>query len=114
MSLLECFTSPSTKFLTGLKTEQPFGNDLRSRRVSRIPINSPLAFNEILRDGLSSSAAGARSKMAADTYADLEISAPIGYRVMPNEVYKTTIRKDLLPRGEAEWWPSMKPRIFEA
>jgi hypothetical protein len=22
MSLLECFTSPSTKFLTGLKTEQ--------------------------------------------------------------------------------------------
>ena len=39
--------------------------------------------------------------MAADTYADLEISAPIGYRVMPNEVYKTTIRKDLLPRGEA-------------
>jgi hypothetical protein len=34
-------------------------------------VDSALAFNEILGDGLSSSAAGAGSNMAADTFTDL-------------------------------------------
>ncbi len=102
-----------TKFLTGLKTEGRFGEDLRSifdrGRVCRRPANLPLAFNEIMRDGLNSSAAGARSNMAGDTFTDLRRK----YRSEKvfNRMIAFTSAVQFDPE-DANWWPAIvEPRL---